>query len=175
MIPQVMPFRRRFSQNALRPVNRIKHVIDNQGGITIGTAVVVKIIESKDTPVIANVTECQTGSKVNGIYLKVEAYATSTAALANLYMAVMKDPGNALTNPTINAIGASEIKKYIIHQEMVMMEKNTTGNPRTVFNGVIAIPKGYRRNGPSDVLKVILLTPGVTADFCLQCHYKEYR
>lgn len=170
-----MVFRRRNSMS-LRPINRIKHVVDSQGVLaTPGTAVVVQLIETVDAPVIANTAENVTGSKVNGIYLKVECYATSTAALANFYMAIFKNPGNALTNPAINAIGASDIKKYIIHQEMVMLEKNTTGNPRTVFNGVIAIPKGYRRNGPDDRLKCILLAPGVTVEYCLQCHYKEYR
>ncbi len=173
MILQVMVFRR-FNPS-IRPVNRIKHVVDDQGGLTVGTKVAVKLIETVDAPVLANDTEVETGSKVNGIYLKVEAYATSTAALANLYMAVFKNPGNKLTNPEPNQIGISDIKKYIIHQEMVMMEKNTTGNPRTVFNGVIAIPKLYRRNGPSDQLKLLLLTPGVTADYCVQCHYKEFR
>ncbi len=136
---------------------------------------VVKLIESVDAPVLANVSEVETGSKVNGIYLKVECYATSTAALANFYLAIFKDPGGNLTNPTINAVGADDNKRFVIHQEMVMLEKNTTGNPRTVFNGVVVIPRGYRRNGPNDQLKAILLAPGVTAEYCLQCHYKEFR
>ncbi len=140
-----------------------------------GTPGVVKLIETVDAPVLANVTECETGSKVNGIYLKVEAYATSTAALANFYMAVFKNPGNNLTNPAANTVGSNDNKRFVIHQEMVMMEKNTTGNPRTVFNGVVVIPRGYRRNGPADQLKLILLSPGVSADFCVQCHYKEFR
>ncbi len=52
---------------------------------------------------------------------------------------------------------------------------STGGNPRTIFNGVIAIPRGYRRNGPNDALTVEILAPGVPIEFCTQCHYKEYR
>ncbi len=169
-----MVFRRNRGM-AIRPVHRIKHVVDSQGGLVAGTPSAVKLIETVDAPVIGNVTECETGSKVNGIYLKVEAYATSTASLANFYMALFKNPGNNLTNPLANAVGGNDDKRFIIHQEMVMLEKNTTGNPRTVFNGVIVIPRGYRRNGPADQLKLIISSPGVSVDFCVQCHYKEFR
>ncbi len=174
MILQVMAFRRR-SRNFLRPVNRIKHVIDIQGGSIGGTTVFNDLITASDTPDLAATKEVQTGATVNGIYLKVEAYATNTAALANFYMIIYKDPGGNLAGITPNTVGSNDNKRFVIHQEMVMMEKNTTGNPRTVFNGVIAIPRGYRRFGPNDTLKIVILTPGVTSDFCIQCHYKEFR
>lgn len=160
---------------ALRPVHRIKHVVDIQGGTVVATQVSNDLIKTVDAPVLANVTEVETGSKVNGIYLKVECYATSTAALANFYMIILKNPGDSLTGFTANTIGSNDNKRYVIHQEMVMLEKNTTGNPRTVFNGVIVIPRGYRRFGPNDTLEIKLLSPGVTTEFCIQCHYKEFR
>ncbi len=166
---------RRSRGNALRPVHRIKHVVDIQNATTAGTKVVNTIVSVVDNPVLANVSEVETGSTINGIYLKVEAYATSTAALANFYMIVFKNPGNNLTNPNPNAVGSNDNKRYVIHQEMVMLEKNTTGNPRTVFNGVIAIPRGLRRMGPGDELLIIVLSPGVTTDFCIQTIYKEFK
>ncbi len=159
----------------LRPVHSIKHIVDVQGGLTIGTKQNVRLIEAKDAPVLANVTEVETASTVNSIYLKVECYATSTAALANCYMYIIKDPGGNLVNVNGNVVGASDIKKFVIHQEMVMLEKNTTGLPRTLFAGVIRIPRGYRRMGTNDELNLVLFTPGVTVDFCVQCIYKEYR
>ncbi len=90
-------------------------------------------------------------------------------------MIVFKNPGNNLTMPTANAVGVSDNKKYIIHQEMVMMEQSISGNPRTLFNGVIVIPKGYRRMGPDDTLKMATFAPGVNTFVCFQCHYKEFR
>jgi len=167
----------RFSRGmALRPINRIKHVIDANGGVTT-TQSTVDLIVSKDAPVIANTNEVETGSKVNGIYLKVEVSRSAGLGIGNMYMAIMKQPSNAISPPAANAVGGSSVKKYIIHQEMVMLGHADETMPRTLFNGVIKIPKGYVRNGPSDKLLCLLIcgTTGVTANFCLQCHYKEFR
>ncbi len=169
-------FRRgRGNRNSLRPINRIKHVIDQQGGALLGVNSVNTLIFATDTPSIGSTKEVMTGSTVNGIYLKVEVYATTAGALANCYMLVAKNPGGDLTIPTPNAVGTSDIKRFVIHQEMVMLQKQVDGNPRTLFNGVIVIPRGYRRFGPADKLNVAIFSPGVNVDFCIQCHYKEFR
>ncbi len=160
---------------ALRPVHRIKHVVDKQEGIVLGVITTRDLISTKDAPVLAGSTEVETGSKVNGIYLKVEVYATTAAALANVYMIVYKNPGNVLPVLVPNAIGISDDKRYVIHQEMVMLEQSVNGNPRTLFNGVIAIPRGYRRFGPNDRLNIGILSPGVNISLCYQVHYKEFR
>ncbi len=167
-------FRSRRGQS-LRPVNRIKHVVDIQNATTAGTQTADTLINTKDAPSIGNVNQIETGATVNGIYLKVESNATSSAALANLYMIIFKNPGGNLTVPAANAVGASDNKKYVIHQEMVMFQQVTNSNPRTLFNGVIVIPRLYRRFGPNDLLSVHLLSPGVNINYCFQCHYKEFR
>ncbi len=46
---------------------------------------------------------------------------------------------------------------------MVMLQGTNAGNPRTIFNGVIVIPRGYRRFGPNDELQLDLLSPGFFA------------
>ncbi len=149
--------------------------MDTQQAFNAGTKTTNTLIVAKDAPVITNTAEVQTGSTVNGIYLKVEAYATSSAALSNFYMYIMKNPGNNLTTPGPNTVGSDDNKKYIIHQEMIMFQKVTPSNPRTVFNGVVVIPRGYRRFGPNDVLNVTYLAPGTNVEVCHQCHYKEFR
>ncbi len=160
---------------ALRPVHRIKHVFDKQGGIGAGAQVDEVPVLTVDAPILANPTEVETGAKVNGIYMKIEAYATSSAALSNLYMAVWKSPGGNVSSISANQVGISDDKRYVIHQEMVMLQQATNGNPRTVFNGVIVIPRGYKRFGPNDRLVVGLKSPGVTVNYCVQAHYKEFR
>jgi len=171
-----MPYRsNRRRGMSLRPVNRIKHVVDGQFATGAGAGITANLILSTDTPVLANTTECETGSTVNGIYLKVEAIATSSAALPNLYMSIQKNPGGNLGVVAPNAVGANDDKRYVIHQEMLMFQKQTNSNPRTLFNGVIVIPRGYRRNGPNDKLQLRILSPGVAIEFCFQCHYKEFR
>ncbi len=170
-----MVFRRRNRGMALRPVNRIKHVIDNQQGLGFGVLGFVTLLQSDDNPVIATVNENETSSKVNGIYLRVEVYARTAGALANCYMLVGKSPGANITLPNPNVVGSNVNKRFVIHQEMVMLERKVNGNPRTLFNGVIVIPRGYIRNGPNDRLSLFILAPGVDTDICVQCHYKEFR
>ncbi len=161
--------------SSLRPVHRIKHVVDLQGALTVGTQGEEFVAKAVDAPVLANTTEVETGAKINGIYLKVEAYATSAAALSNLYMFLYKNPGGNITAPQANGVGSDDNKRFVIHQEMVMLQQVDKGNPRTVFNGVIVIPKGMRRMGPNDYWGLALKSPGVTVNFCFQAHYKEFR
>ncbi len=170
-----MPFRNRRRGNSMRPVNRIKHVVDKQAAAALGTAESTQLITAVDSPVLANTAEIITGSTVNAIYLKLEANATTSAALANFYMYIIKNVGGNLAQPEPNQVGASDNKKFVIHQEMIMFQQQTNSNPRTVFNGVIVIPRGYRRFGPNDLLQLRVLSPGVNVNYCLQCHYKEFR
>jgi len=162
------------TQRNLRPVNRIKHVVDFQGGAVGGTATTNNLIQTVDAPVIGSTAQCETGSTVNAIYLKVECYSVTNTVLNNVYLIVGKNPGGNLVLPAPNLVGQNDNKKYIIHQEMIMLQKDVNSNPRTIFNGVIVIPKGYRRNGPNDLLRLHLLS-GNDIDFCFQCHYKEFR
>ncbi len=160
---------------SLRPVKSYKHVVDIQGGLVAGTQQNLIIIDAVDSPVLGTSAEVEVASTIKSIYLKVEVYATSTQALANCYLIVMKNPSNAIATPSANGVGVSDVKKFIIHQEMVMMEKNTTGLPRTLFKGVIILPRGYRRFGQDDALIIGLKSVGTSADFCIQCIYKEFR
>ncbi len=170
-----MVFRRRT--RSLRPVHRIKHVIDNQQGLTGGTQGFVDLAISVDAPVLASTTQVETGSSINGIFLVVEITNTEATqgVLANAYMMVTKNPGGNLTFPNANVIGSSDNKKYVIHQEMVMLQKQSGSNPRTLFRGVIVIPQLYRRFAINDVLTVHIFAPGVDMDACVQCHYREFR
>ncbi len=167
-----MPFRRNLS---IRPVHRIKHVVDSQQATTAGTLAFLDLAITVDAPVLASTSQIETGATINGIYLKIEVVATSSAALSNCYLIVFKNPGGNLTAPAANTVGASDNKKYVIHQEMIMLQKQDGSNPRTLHNAVIVIPKVYRRFAINDVLTAIVLAPGVNIDVCFQCHYKEFR
>ncbi len=162
---------------ALRPVNRIKHVIDRQGGLTAGTRISVVLIDTLDTPLLTDDDGVETGSKINGFFAVIEAtrVGTTSDVLANVYVAFQKNPGANLTLPEANAVGVSDNKKWVFHQEMVMMQGTNAGNPRTVFKGVIAIPRHMRRNGPNDRIQVRIFSAGVAINWCLQVHYKEFR
>ncbi len=163
---------------AMRPIQRIKHVIDKQAGVTLGSQNTTTLVLANDSPTLGSTTQVVTGSTVNGVYIKAEVSATSGTALNNVYFAIMKNPGGNLTAPAINIVGASDNKKYIIHQEMIMLQKfdaDVASNPRILFNGVVKIPKGYKRFGPNDSLLLLVLSPGANIDLCIQAHYKEFR
>jgi len=163
---------------AMRPVHRIKHVVDNAATLDGALQLNFPVITTVDAPVLANTTEVETGAKVNGIYLKVEVGSNETiaSAISNCYLIVWKSPANALsTVPAANAVGSEDTKRFVIHQEMVMLNGPAAGNPRVLFNGVIVIPKGYRRFGPDDKLFVSILSPVINIILCIQCHYKEFR
>ncbi len=163
---------------ALRPVHRIKHIVDGSATLNAATALNNTLIFSKDQPVITGETDVETGSKVNGIYLKVEVAsneAFDTGAIPNVYMAVWKSPADDITLGAINALGDDHAKRFVIHQEMIMIQNAIGGNPRILFNGVIVIPKGMRRFGPNDKLYMSILSPAINIALCFQCHYKEFR
>ncbi len=163
---------------ALRPIHRIKHVVDRSGTVVAGTQLnEVPLIDTVDAPTLASTNEVETGAKVNGIYLKVEVASNETdaGAIPNVYMMITKNPGNNITIPIASNVGSNDNKRFVIHQEMVMLNNLAGGNPRIMFNGVIVIPKGYRRFGPDDALTFSILSPQVNIAFCLQCHYKEFR
>ncbi len=173
-----MPYHRRRSSMALRPISRIKHVIDNSATVAAAAILTVNLIKAVDSPSLGSTIEVETASKVNGIYLKVEVAsneAFDSGAIPNVYMALAKNPGANLTFPAPNAVGGDDNKRFVIHQEMIMINNTIGGNPRVLFNGVIAIPRGYRRNGPNDLLQLFVLSPAINIAVCIQCHYKEFR
>ncbi len=168
------------SQMRLRPIQRIKHVVDLEGNVDDTPVVSLDVVLATDTPTLAQTAQVITGSTVHGIYIKIEATHTSGTGRPNFYFIVFKNPGGNL--PALgfvpNAIGANDNKRFVFHQEMVMLSGDASnGLPRVVFNGVVKIPKGFSRMGPNDKISINLVTgnAGVAADWCMQVHYKEFR
>ncbi len=166
-------------RGSLRPINRIKHVVDFQTAIPVNTQIGQALITATDSPALADQDGVMTGSTVHGIFMTIECVAseTSTTATPNIYLAVYKNPGGNITFPNANAVGASNEKKFVIHQEMVMLNPVDGGNPRNIFKGVIKIPPRLKRFGPQDLLVAQLFIPstGVAVNACTQVHYKEFR
>ncbi len=169
---------------SIRPVQSLKHVVDTaSAAVPAGVITTIPLIDGVEDPALANTTEVNNGSTVNSIYLRVETIHNSGdwVTIPRIYMAIFKNPGQNLVNPYPANIGQSNNKKWVIHQEMQMMTGiNADANsfPRTMFQGVIKIPRGYRRVGTSDRLSALFAldvaetTATVTA--CVQCIYKEY-
>ncbi len=129
------------------------------------------------TPNLTIPQQTEIGSKVSSIYLRVEVVATENVpgGIPNCYLMVWKNPGTNMTAPTASSVGTSDIKRFVLHQEMVMLQNVAAGNPRTLFNGVIKIPRGLQRQGNDDSLQVSVVSPIVNIAVCIQCIFKEYR
>ncbi len=171
-----MGYRRAMS---MRPINRIKHVIDSSATVAAAANFEFILADATDTPTLAATTSVETGCKINGFYIRLEVAsneAIDLGAIPNVYFLVWKNPGNNLTAIVPNSVGDNDNKRWVIHQEMSMIENGGQGsNPRTLFNGVVVVPKGMRRMGPDDRWSVRLLSPALNVAFCIQCHYKEFR
>ncbi len=166
----------RFRRSSIHPVSRVKHVVDNSATVTAGTSLIVNVAQAVDAPTLAATNSCETGSTINGIFLNVEVAGNEldAGAIPNVYLAVVKNVGGNLTFPAPNAIGASNNKRYVIHQEMIMLENAVGGNPRKLFQGVVVIPKGMRRMAPNDLIQVMIFSTAINFAACLQCIYKEF-
>ncbi len=165
-------------RRSLSPIHRIKHIVDSNQTLTAAGTGKVVLIKGVDAPVLANTNEVETGSKVNGIFLNVQMAGSEFDAgqIPNAYMAVYKNPSNLISaslNP--ESLGDDPNKKLVIHQEMMMNENSATGTPRTLFKGVIVIPKGMTRFGISDELVLVFRSPAQNLVICTQCIYKEFR
>ncbi len=167
---------------SLRPVHRLKHVVDTNGAISMGVPSITDVITTSPNPVTTVTNHVEDASIVRSIYLRVEVIGKDSAGgVDNVYMIVFKNPANDLSIPAVDGVGVSDKRKFVIHQEMMMLDfKGTTsGFPRTLFKGVIKIPQPYQRNGIADRLQVVIgHRPAETTqltEFCLQCIYQEYR
>ncbi len=164
---------------ALRPINRIKHVVDSSATVAAAATSFVTAAITVDTPALSDVDGVQVGSKINGFYIRLEAAsneAIDLGAIPNFYMYVWKNIGGNLTRPDPQAVGSDDNKNKVIHQEMTMLENKGQGsNARTIFNGVVVIPKGMRRMAPNDTWQVVFKCPALNTAVCTQIHYKEFR
>jgi len=168
---------------ALRPITSIKHVVDTNGGITGAIQSITDVMRAIDNPdYLTNPNDINTGAVMKWIFLNVQIIQKVAAGgVDNIYLAVYKNVGNntaLLANG--DAIGASDRKRFVIHQEMVMTGNVLTAAaavPKTLFKGVLRIPKSLQRFGLEDRLQVIIShrtgEASQQSNFCLQCIYKE--
>ncbi len=167
---------------AIRPVQSVKHIVDVASSTVLAVLTAIPIIDQQIEPGVGNPTAVHIGSTVNAIYLRVEIVANNQfSGVPRIYMSVFKNPGANLINPNPNGTGILDTRKFVIHQEMIMMAGTLSGTPnfpRTLFQGVIRIPPRLKRFGFNDRLLVLLQngtgeTTGI-ANVCVQAIYKEF-
>ena len=176
-----MPYSRRRGL-ALRPVNTLKHVIDNQQVIAAGTAIDIQLVKTVENAESTVAIDCDVGSHVRSIFLNIQVINSvdPTGLVPNVYMYVFGNPGDNIAPgfiPPVNGVGISDFRKQVFHQEMAMMSDANDSIPITLFKGVIKIPRKFSRLGVNDVINVRIGSPtgGAEVTACVQCIYKEIR
>ncbi len=170
---------------AIRPVQSLKHIVDLAGAaVPAGVVTEFPIADSVTAPDAAVPNQVNTGSTINSIYAQVETIHNSGTWVTTprVYMIVFKNPGDSLATPYPATVGTSDNRRFVIHQEMLMqtgVSADSNSFPRTMFKGVIKIPRGYRRMGVDDNLSFAFALQATettaTVSVCLQCIYKEYQ
>ncbi len=176
MIILVVTIMGRYRRN-LRPVNSIKHIVDLSATVAAGAQVNNVLMDAVQTPVLTTPVQVAIGARVSSIYLSVEAAVTVRIAdaIPNIYMIIFKNNADNQTIPTASAVGASDTKRFVLHQEMTMLTNIDGGAARTLFRGVIKIPRGMQRQGNDDTLRCSIVCPSLVTAVCIQCIFKEYR
>jgi len=184
-----MSFRTGRMKQALRirPVNSLKHVVDTSGVVSAGVPSTTDLINTVDAPVQSISNNCHVGSYVRAIFISVQILGQNPyGGVARAYFTIAKNPNSDIALPPPDQVGINDARRYVIHQEMVMITRVGTagagggdlGIPRTFFKGVVLIPNKYQRNGLGDKLQFTIQNATGEAtgssDWCLQCIYKEF-
>ncbi len=171
-------------QPRMHPVRSVKHVVDTNGGITGGTPSITDVLRTVDDPrATGSPNEVGVGSTVHGMFLNVQIIQKVAASgVDNIYMIVYKDVAGATLQPAVDSVGTSNLRRFVLHQEMIMTGNVLTAAaaiPKTLFKGFIAFPKTFKRGAIDDRMQVVIghRAGEVTqqSNFCLQAIFKEFR
>ncbi len=177
---------RRNRGNFLRPVHSTKHVVDTSTVVTAVTNTILQIsVSAVDNPVLANVEDIQTGSKISSIFYEIYIFSeggelANEVPLVDFYF--IKNPGNVWNSftanllPTPGATGSHINKRHILHEEKGLTgggNLSLSGVPM-VFKGSIRIPRGRQRFGQLDTF-LVCIRCNFNSKVCVKAIYKEYQ
>ncbi len=178
-----MPSRRMMAK---RPINSVKHIVDNSSVIAATTnTALLSVAVGVPAYALADTDGVPVGSMVSSIFLEIFFYAeggevANEVPLVDWY--IIKDPNgvygvtfDTTHLPTPGATGLHANKSKILHEEKGLAgggDASLAGVPM-VFKGVIRIPRGMRRFGQADVL-LIAGRANFATKFCAKAVYKHY-
>ncbi len=156
-------------------INSTKNVVENQGNIVATTNSEQQLISVADNYSGASTTETATGSKIFGVFVTIYLYnnADQVAGSLDWYYAVRRGATTFADFPAPNAVGLSNLRNQILHQEKGLAGTISSGAPM-VFKGVIRIPRQYQRLREGDI-HFISFRSSQAGKFCIRAIYKWYK
>ncbi len=171
-----MPFRRRSRLGT--QVHSTKHVIDSDGtllatGVQSAVPIGATVVQRSGT---FNPGEIELGHTVNGMFVSVFVIGATGAPIgASVNWYIIKTRSGQVTLPQPDAVGTSEIRSQVFHQEKGLA--GSGDGTAMAFKGVIVIPKAMRRAREGDQFFIVLsLNDAATGDanFCVRVIYKSF-
>ncbi len=170
---KVMVFRTR----RMAPIQSIKHVVDQSGGLTDVASIITVAsgVNVRSDPFSPE--EVTIGETINGIFLSFFIIGASGAPLSgpiDWFIAKLRNGQSPTVDfPVPGATGASMVRNQIFHEEKGLSGSGD-GTPM-VFKGVIAIPKNMRRMREGDQIFIKAKSnTGDTNNFCVKVIYKSF-
>ncbi len=149
-----------------------KNVVDTNGSLAANTTSVNIVAQAVSFDVLdVTLNEVPVGARLSAIYYTLYVFSDATSvqdSLVNVFWA--KDPASALALPNPGATGASDAKRFIIHEEKGLAGNRTNGMPMIV-KGVVRIPYKLGRFGINDSFVCHIRAP-VNGLFCLKHIYR---
>ncbi len=162
-------------RSSIRPVKAVKNIVDGTFlGVGATVQTIVNLVDTVNdyTGLTATVP---IGSTVNGVYLFVQMIDSgSTVTNVDWYVYKRNGLAAAVTPVDPGSTGGNVIRKLILHEEKGIPGNALDGAYPLTFKGVIKIPRGMRRFGEGDQLKLVMR--GTSAyNACVKCIYKFYQ
>ncbi len=166
----------RFSR--MRPVNSVKKVVDSSGKTVIATNSLNVLANVAATAwVDAGNSDVPQGCTISSMFISVFVWIdeSTNAATPLIDFYVGKNPGTNLVMPDPGAVGGSDNKRWVLHEEKGLSSDIGGGGTPMVFKGVIRIPPRLRRMGKDDQIVLLIRTTNHVAYFCVKAIYKFYQ
>ncbi len=164
-----------MARRGIRPlVNSYKNVVDTSGAL--GAASVSTTTLAAAVEMGANAQEGASvpiGAKISAVFYSLYVFTDaieSTSPLVDVYWA--KWPSSAVTEPVPGAVGASDVKRFVFHEEKGLAGNRTSGTPM-VIKGVLKVPKPYARFGRGEQFEMRIRS-AVAGFFCAKHIYKVF-
>ncbi len=144
---------------------------------TTGTFIDILVAKAVNSPVNTTTTDVGQGCQINTLWCSIDGCGTAGTGVSNtMYLYLIKNPGDNLSEPAAVSWGSSNEKKFIFKSWKFMIMRNQDGNAPFHWEGWVKVPRVYRRMGVDDTIRFIVEnTAGVTGIVSAQFIYKWYK
>lgn len=160
---------RRF--RAYRPPFR-KNIVQNSNFDLVAATQTVEVLVTAPATLAGGTSEVLQGARIKAIWLELYLFSGGVATARNIsFAAVFKNPGGILLVPSINTLGASNVRGNTFFFTRGIPGTQVSGSP-LVWRGWLRVPKKFQVFHEGDLLQLILRNDVDSGSYCFLCIYK---